>query len=567
MSDDRGDAEEHVDTRESSRRQLRREERAITESVRDFREAAGYEAAYEEHPTILEYKTISHPDGSTTEVLVGAHFSPEPLKTTIKRVLRVILWQLAAAVGVSLCIVALLLICVRPCESTGILGIAFDVVRRILVAFLIILVVVHVTDGCSGRRIVSRLWRSRFIFGIPMIVSILISVANHARWDVMWRRNVIAIMWWCCLVVAPYAYFRSFAGATGMKNKQDYALKLASVSCLGFLQGQIYLQYVLPVGVALHDDNQRTQLALISLIVGWPLVSLANKLLRSIRDGPPTYGAPPISVIASAYLVIPRVLQARMISFGSKVMNSILIVSYDLITDLFLPHGILLYVGAKRFFLSGRCTKAPDESCDNMKVDVTDTIDNRETGSAFLQRQGTVMTTVSSSISSIGEKIRRSASTFRDVVSVTSAFASLELTPRYIRQLTEQMHMYSLMESTVLVATNLAVMVGHQVLPPGPSLSIFLKELGALIILVLLEAAAEAFLFVVMIRWHNLPLTRSEEERGVLWNRTLVCLWANLSIALGILAFFYATMARVVNPDGVHVEPSDFCPHFSFVHE
>ncbi|CEM25762.1 unnamed protein product [Vitrella brassicaformis CCMP3155] len=41
MSDYRGDAEENVDTRESSRRQLRCEERAITESVRGFRIRSG----------------------------------------------------------------------------------------------------------------------------------------------------------------------------------------------------------------------------------------------------------------------------------------------------------------------------------------------------------------------------------------------------------------------------------------------------------------------------------------------------------------------------------------------
>ncbi|CEM25765.1 unnamed protein product [Vitrella brassicaformis CCMP3155] len=132
------------------------------------------------------------------------------------------------------------------------------------------------------------------------------------------------------------------------------------------------------------------------------------------------------------------------------------------------------------------------------------------------------------------------------------------------------MHMYSLMESTVLVATNLAVMVGHQLWPPGPSLSIFLNEVGALMVLVLIEAAAEAFLFVVMIRWHNLPLTGSGEERGVLWNRTLVCLWATIHVSLGILTFFYTFLTKVVDSDkwaGVNVDPHDFCPHFSFVRE
>ncbi|CEM23143.1 unnamed protein product [Vitrella brassicaformis CCMP3155] len=289
-----------------------------------------------------------------------------------------------------------------------------------------------------------------------------------------------------------------------------------------------------------------------------------NKLLRSIREGPPTYGAPLISLAVLPYLIVSRLLQAKMVNFSSKVINSIFIVAYDLVTDLFLPYGF------KRFVLYGRCTKAPDEAGDNVRTDMTDTINRQsETGLSSFRRQSTV-TTVSSSIGSINEKIRRSASTFRDVVSVTSAFASLELTPRYIRQLTEQMHMYSLMESTVLVAANFLVMVGRQVLPAGPSLSIFLNDLGALMVLVLIEAAAEAFLFVVMIRWHNLPLTRSEGERGVLWNRTLVCLWANIHVCLSMLVFFYIFVTKVVNPDkwaGVNVDPHDFCPHFSFVRE
>ncbi|CEM25764.1 unnamed protein product [Vitrella brassicaformis CCMP3155] len=53
----------------------------------------------------------------------------------------------------------------------------------------------------------------------------------------------------------------------------------------------------------------------------------ANKLLWSIRDGPPTYSAPLIVLAVMGYLLVPRILQARMINFRSKVINSIMIVS------------------------------------------------------------------------------------------------------------------------------------------------------------------------------------------------------------------------------------------------
>ncbi|CEM25743.1 unnamed protein product [Vitrella brassicaformis CCMP3155] len=101
-----------VPHRESSGRLLRREleERIIDAMVGEFREAAGYEAAHEEWPTTLEYKTINHPDGTTTEVLVGATFQPEPLCMTTRRVFIFTMQQLAANLAIAIIFVGFALI-------------------------------------------------------------------------------------------------------------------------------------------------------------------------------------------------------------------------------------------------------------------------------------------------------------------------------------------------------------------------------------------------------------------------------------------------------------------------
>ncbi|CEM36791.1 unnamed protein product [Vitrella brassicaformis CCMP3155] len=71
----------------------RREEKAIAASVAEFRGVAGYPASFEEWPTTVKYKTVRGLDGGTREVVMGAHFDPGPLWFTVKRVLKVIMWQ------------------------------------------------------------------------------------------------------------------------------------------------------------------------------------------------------------------------------------------------------------------------------------------------------------------------------------------------------------------------------------------------------------------------------------------------------------------------------------------
>ncbi|CEL99998.1 unnamed protein product [Vitrella brassicaformis CCMP3155] len=181
-----------------------REEKAIAASVAEFRESAGYEANFEEFPTVLEYKTVRGPDGSTREVVVGTHFNPEPLWSTMQRIGKMMLRQLAAALCVSAVVISTLLMYWFSCESR-IMGAAVDVIRRL--------------------------------------------------------------------------------------------------------------------------------------------------------EGPPIWSSLLVVLTAVPYLLTPRLIQGKMVSLSSKLLYSVAIAFFDLITDILLPYGIVLYLGVRRFLKSGRCTR------------------------------------------------------------------------------------------------------------------------------------------------------------------------------------------------------------------
>ncbi|CEM25925.1 unnamed protein product, partial [Vitrella brassicaformis CCMP3155] len=127
-----------ADGKQKEGRVLPGEERAMDALVREFREAAGYDAAYEEFDTTLEYRTVADPDGGTREVLVGAHFAPEPLRITVRRVMKVIIRQLGMALGIAaLLVLYTLALWQFACRSLFDLGPAFDVIRRIVACLMV----------------------------------------------------------------------------------------------------------------------------------------------------------------------------------------------------------------------------------------------------------------------------------------------------------------------------------------------------------------------------------------------------------------------------------------------
>ncbi|CEL99995.1 unnamed protein product [Vitrella brassicaformis CCMP3155] len=134
-----------------------REEKAIAASVVEFRNAAGYEANFEEFPTTLEYKIVRGPDGSTREVVVGTHFNPEPLWSTMQRIGKMMLRQLAAALCVSALAISTLLM--YWFSST-----------------------LAAVEGASFRRNMSLLRKCWLLVAMTLVLYIIEAVIYHLRW-------------------------------------------------------------------------------------------------------------------------------------------------------------------------------------------------------------------------------------------------------------------------------------------------------------------------------------------------------------------------------------------------
>jgi len=317
-----------ADGKQKEGRVLPGEERAMDALVREFREAAGYDAAYEEFDTTLEYRTVADPDGGTREVLVGAHFAPEPLRITVRRVMKVIMRQLGMALGIAaLLVLYTLALWQFACRSLFDLGPAFDVIRRIVACLMVILFYLHITEGVDLHMMLSRLKECRLIFAVLMMLSILIAVAHQAHGKGTWRRRIITPMWWSCMIICPYLYFRQVAGSQvagsiGIKHKQEYALKGTIVFALSFTSTTLLETIFFPLAAAAHTDKRQLHIAVSFVLMFLPVVSLVNKLIRSIKEGPPTLNSHMIVGPAVIYVVAPKCLQADMVGLDSKLIYS-----------------------------------------------------------------------------------------------------------------------------------------------------------------------------------------------------------------------------------------------------
>ncbi|CEL99997.1 unnamed protein product [Vitrella brassicaformis CCMP3155] len=91
-----------------------------------------------------------------------------------------------------------------------------------------------------------------------------------------------------------------------------------------------------------------------------------------------------------------------------------------------------------------------------------------------------------------------------------SAFASLEISPRYKRALSDQIRLWSMTEMMTLVFTNLMVLVTDQIWHKDASLASFFMGIAGLVVLLVVEGALETVHVLWMVRISNLPLLCSE---------------------------------------------------------
>ncbi|CEM08997.1 unnamed protein product, partial [Vitrella brassicaformis CCMP3155] len=159
----------------------------------------------------------------------------------------------------------------------------------------------------------------------------------------------------------------------------------------------------------------------------------------------------------------------------------------DLITDILLLYYILLYVFARKFFMSGHCNRpkpTAQQTAQGGTAQATDrppftdiataAVDNgisdrplrhkdsnasrlqhSGTTRSHLRRQTTLMTAALSFIST--------EPALAGTAKVQSALASLEVSPRYLRTLSDQIRLYSLIEVTGLLYTNLMMLITNQI--------------------------------------------------------------------------------------------------------
>jgi len=188
----------HEDGEEDGRA-LRKEEVELEEKVNEFRACAGHAASFQEFQTDLRYEGGS---------FVGAVFTPEPLWTSVRRVTKVLLFHLIAAVGFAVCGALVWLAYWSACEkmTARAAGIVLDVTRRIIVALCYMAMILLVAEG-SGIGAVRRLrttWYFFLLWFAPYVASWNVEVLRK-------RHKYAPLMHYPMVVLVPLMVFRRVA--------------------------------------------------------------------------------------------------------------------------------------------------------------------------------------------------------------------------------------------------------------------------------------------------------------------------------------------------------------------
>jgi len=249
---------------------------------------------------------------------------------------------------------------------------------------------------------------------------------------------------------------------------------------------------------------------------------------------------------AIAYILFPRMLQAEAPTLSSKLAYSILISIFDMIFDILLPTHIALFLSIQRL-LKARFNNTLFKNNNPIAA-------KKEPAKSHegLQRQQQK----SYSFAALAY-IRTHPRLGKNVVSLQAALALLEITPRYLRSLCEQISLWSLAEMTSLLYINLAILIASAV--HGASPLTLGHQITGLALIIAMECACEGMVLVAMVRWANLPMMSSWREKGVVRCRLLTCLLAATTCVLVWLPFMPMHMTWR------DADATVFCPTFSDV--
>jgi len=139
-----------------------------------------------------------------------------------------------------------------------------------------------------------------------------------------------------------------------------------------------------------------------------------------------------------------------------------------------------------------------------------------------------------------------------------SALASLQVSPRSLRGLGDQIIMWSGAELVAPLFTNLSVLVAQAL--KGVSWEVLIGESAGLVVLVLIELVFELCVACLMMRWNNIPIL-SGRERGVVRCRILTSFLAAFCCVFTWLPYYLLSLRRAVPGDWQAIP----CPYFSSV--
>ncbi|CEM25741.1 unnamed protein product [Vitrella brassicaformis CCMP3155] len=196
---------------------------------------------------------------------------------------------------------------------------------------------------------------------------------------------------------------------------------------------------------AASTDGDRLRMAVIYQAVLLPPIGLVNKLVRSLKEGPPTCNSLHITMPAMVYILFPRMLQSEAVKFSSKLVHSVFMSLFDLITDISAPYWVLLYVWAERLVKARSKKRTPtghhltniaratteEEAISGPPMgrdnDAMERQESERNDSHLLRRQSSIM---SAALSLSGAQLGCGPTG-----GLQSALTLLEVSPRYLRGL------------------------------------------------------------------------------------------------------------------------------------
>ncbi|CEM19454.1 unnamed protein product, partial [Vitrella brassicaformis CCMP3155] len=586
--DDVGDEEVHQ-TRRRERAMLA-EEKALIAEVAEFREAADYpDASYQEFETTLCYETRGD-----VEVLV-ARFTPEPFFRTMKRPARVILRQLGFAAVMGAVWAAVYVGYWRACEdrSVTVPWVILDLTRRLMITFCYIAcftLMVEIDLRAAWRR-----FRRKWVYFLPMIYTSLgCFIAFHGGASALVQHAVVLYPSLpLYLFISPYLFFRSCGkDIKTVKRPQVYALQMTSIWAVCVSFSLVFNYLYLPLAIVATTDGERTRVAFTVLVSGWPFVALVASIARQVKDGPVSHTIPTISFIVFSCLLLPRMLQARMDTLQVQILNSLMFGVSGFFTDMAIPFSPILGMAARRrlmqtigpYWRTGNKGKRPPDQCggfggthppkrqsspsgDTMATKTASndtTVDKRE---QRLTRPTSSLSTMISFTSvdrlrtALNRSSVRSLSTFLDV---QTTFVAHHASPRLLRCISDQLHVYNLAELTTLVFTHLSFTWVDQVL--HPSAQRLAERLGGILVLVAIEATLEWNLLLFLVRVTNLPLLSREKGSNAVAKRLWGFVSASNMVWLGTFVYFALFLLVAIDPQRYgKMEPHEFCPHYTLL--